>query len=157
MATAMFSKFAGILSATLLIASYFRILNTSAGVTSLPLALLHEMFPWYIQFFWRELYSFSHSSVSSASLHCSSLLAILWNSAFVWMYLSLSSLLFASLLCCIMCKASSDNHFAFLHFFFFGMVLVTDYCTVVQTSVHSFSGILSTRSNPLNLFITTTV
>ena len=81
-----------------LIASYFRILNSSAGITSLPLALLHEMFHWYIQFFWREFYSFSHSSVSSASLHCSSLLAALWNSAFIWMYLSLSSLLFPSLL-----------------------------------------------------------
>ena len=101
----MFSKFAGILSATLLIASYFRIWNTSAGVTSLPLALLHEMFPWYIQFFWRELYSFSHSSVSSASLHCSSLLAILWNSGTqhlfgcIFPFLPCFLLLFSAALC----------------------------------------------------------
>ena len=26
------------------------------------------------------------------------------------------------------CKASSDNHFAFLHFFFLGMVLIKDSC-----------------------------
>ena len=83
----------------------FRILNTSAGVTSLPLALLHEMFPWYIQFFWRELYSFSHSSVSSASLHCSSLLAILWNSGTqhlfgcIFPFLPCFLLLFSAALC----------------------------------------------------------
>ena len=41
-------------------------------------------------------------------------------------------------------KASSDNHFAFLHFFFFGMVLVTGSYTVLGTSVHSFSGTLYT-------------
>ena len=32
------------------------------------------------------------------------------------------------------------------------MVLVTASCTMLQTSVHSSSGTLSTRSNPLNLF-----
>ena len=42
----------------------------------------------------------------------------------------------------------------FLHFFCFGMVLVTTSYIVLQTSVHSSSGILSTRPNPLNLFIT---
>ena len=31
----------------------------------------------------------------------------------------------ASLLFSAICKASSDNHFAFLHFFFLGMVLMT--------------------------------
>ena len=49
------------------------------------------------------------------------------------------------------CKASSDNHFAFLHFFFLGMILITVSCTVSRTSVHSSSGTLSIRSNPLNL------
>ena len=46
-----------------------------------------------------------------------SLLAILWNSAFRWLYLSFSPLLFASLLFTAICKASPDSHFAFLHFF----------------------------------------
>ena len=39
-------------------------------------------------------------------------------------------------------------------FLSFGMLLVTASCTMIQTSVHSSSGTLSTRSNPLNLFIT---
>ena len=49
---------------------------------------------------------------------------------------------------------SLDNHFAFLHFFFLGMVLVTTSCTVLQTSIHSSSGILSTRFNALNWLVT---
>ena len=62
-------------------------------------------------------------------LHCSfkkaflPLLVILWNSEFSWVYLSFSPLPFTSLLSPAICKSSSDNHFAILHFFFFGMVL----------------------------------
>ena len=56
-----------------------------------------------------------------------------------------------------MCKAFSDNHFAFLHFFFLGMVLIPVSCTMSRTSVHSSSGTLSIRSSPLNLFLTSTV
>ena len=63
----------------------------------------------------------------------------------------------ASLLFSAICKDSSDNHFAFLHFFFLGMVLITASCTMLQTSYHSSSGTLSIRSNPLNLFVTFTV
>ena len=40
-------------------------------------------------------------------------------------------------------NASSDNHFAFLHFFFLGMVLITAFCTMSWTSVHSSSETLS--------------
>ena len=58
-----------------------------------------------------------------------SLLAILWNSAFKWIYLSYSSLLFASLLFTAICKASPDSHVAFLHFFSMGMVLIPVSCT----------------------------
>jgi len=65
--------------------------------------------------------------------------------------------LFTSLLFSAICKASSDNHFAFLHFFFLGMVLVTDSCTILWTVIHSSSGTLSIRPNPLNLFVTSTV
>ena len=70
---------------------------------------------------------------------------------------SLSPLPFASLLSSAICKASSHNHFAFLHLFFSGMVLINGSCIVLQTSVHSSSGSLFTRSNPLNLFVTSTV
>ena len=64
---------------------------------------------------------FTRSSLKALS----SLHAILWNSAFSWGYLSLSPLIFTSLLSSAVCKASSDTHFAFLHFFFFGMVLIS--------------------------------
>ena len=83
-----------------------------------------------------------------------SFLAILWNSAFKWVYLSFSPLLFAPLLVSAICKASSDSHFAFLPFFFLGMVLIPASCIISRISVHSFSGTLSIRSNPLNLFVT---
>ena len=45
----------------------------------------------------------------------------------------------------------------FLHFFFLEMVLITPSCKISQTSIHSSSGILSIRSSPLNLFLTSTV
>ena len=72
---------------------------------------------------------------SSLSLHCSlkallSLPAVLWNSAFRWLYLSFSLFPFALLLFSAIYKASSDNHFAILHFFFLGMVLVAASCTM---------------------------
>ena len=72
---------------------------------------------------------------SCISLHWSlrkgflSLLVILWNSALKWVYLSFSPLPFVSLLFSAICKASSDNHFAFFHFFFLGMVLIPTSCT----------------------------
>ena len=49
-----------------------------------------------------------------------SLLAILWNSVFIWVYLSFSPLLFTSLHFTAICKASSDSHFAFFAFLFHG-------------------------------------
>ena len=98
---------------------------------------------------------------SSISLHWSlrktflSLLAILWNFAFKWVYRSFFPLLFTSSQA--ICKASSDSHFAFFHFFFLEMVLIPVSCTMSWTSVYSSSGTLSIRSNPLNLFLTSTV
>ena len=65
--------------------------------------------------------------------------------------------LYLSFLFSAICKASSDNHFAFLDFFFLGMVLIPASYTVSWTFIHSSSGTLSIRSNPLNLFVTSTV
>ena len=48
-------------------------------------------------------------------------------------------LLFASLLFSAICKASSDNHFVFLPFFFFGMVLITASYTMPWICVHRSS------------------
>ena len=59
-----------------------------------------------------------------------SLLALLWNSAFRWVYISFSPLLFVSFLFSAICKASSDSYFAFLHFFSIGMVLIPVSCTM---------------------------
>ena len=71
---------------------------------------------------------------SSSFIHCSfkkaflSLCAVFWKSVFSWIYLSLFPFLLTSLHSLAICKTSSDNHFAFLLFFFFGMVLL--YCSI---------------------------
>ena len=62
--------------------------------------------------------------------------AILWNSAFQWVYLSFSSLPFTSLLSSAICKASSDN-------LSLAIVLITASSTMSWTSVHISSGALS--------------
>ena len=80
--------------------------------------------PLVSQFFFKRSLVFSILLFFSISLHCSlrkaflPLLAILWNSPFRWKYISFSPLRFASLLFTAICKTSSDNHLAFLHFFF---------------------------------------
>ena len=55
------------------------------------------------------------------------------------------------------CKASSDNYFAFLHFFFSGMFLINASCTMSRISIHCSSGTLSIKTNPLNIFVTSSV
>ena len=139
-------------------------LISSVSVRSLPfLSFNVPVLVWNIPLispvFLKRLLIFPILLFSSVSLHCSlktaflSLLAVLWISVFSWVYLSLSPLPFSSLHFSTIGKASSDNHFGFLHFFFFGTILVTVSCTVSQTPVHSSPGTLSTRSNPLNLFV----
>ena len=108
--------------------------------------------------FLEEISSLSILLFSSISLHCSlkmaflSLLAILRNFAFSWVSLSLSPLHFGPLLFSAISKDSSHNHFAILHFFFFGMFLVFTSCSVLQISVYSSSGILFIRYNHLSIF-----
>ena len=148
--------------------SWYLFLISSASVRSTPfLSFIEPIFAWNILsvslIFLKSSLVFPILLFSSISLHWSlrkaflSLLAILWNSAFKWEYLSFSPLLFAYLLFTAICKASSDNHLAFLHFFFLGMVLITASRTMSRTSIHSSSGTLSIRSSPLNLFLTSTV
>ena len=50
---------------------------------------------------------------------------ILWYSAYKWIYVSFYPLPFTCLLFSAICKAFLDNHFAFLHFFFLRMILIT--------------------------------
>ena len=47
------------------------------------------------------------------------------------LYFSFFLLPLVSLLFSAICKALSDNHFAFLHFFFLGMVLITASCKIL--------------------------
>ena len=110
-------------------------LMSSASVRSIPsLSFSGPIFAWNVPLvfliFLKRSLAFPILLFSSISLHWSlkkaflSLLAILWNPAFKWVYLSFSPLPLASLLFSAICKASSDNHFAFLHFFFLGMILI---------------------------------
>ena len=142
-------------------------LISSASVRSIPfLSFIEPIFAWNVPLesliFLKRSLVFPILLFSSISLHWSlrkafsSLLAVLWNSAFKWIYFSFSPLLFASLLFSAICKASLDSHFVFLHFFSLGMVLIPVSCTMSRTSVHSSSGTLI-KSSPLNLFITSTV
>src|SRR5574340_87692 len=54
-----------------------------------------------------------------------------------------SPLLFTPLLFTALCKVSPDSHFAFLHFFSMGTVLIPVSCTMSRTSVRSSLGTLS--------------
>ena len=116
-------------------------LISSASVRSIPfLSFIEPIFAWNAPLvsliFLRRSLVFPILLFSSISLHWSlrkaflSLLAILGNSAFRCIYLSFSPLLFASLLFTAICKASPDSHFAFLHFFSMGMVLIPVSCTM---------------------------
>ena len=130
-------------------------LISSASVRSVPcLSLIIPIFAWNVPLvsliFLKWSLVFPIPVFSSISLHGSlrktflSLLAILWNSAFSWVYFSVCPLPFTSLLFSAMCKVSLErNHFALLHFFFLGMVLMTASCTISRTSVHISSGTLS--------------
>ena len=148
--------------------SCYFFLISSASVRSIPfLSFIVPIFAWNIplisRVFLKRSLVFSILLVSSISLQCSlrkaflSFLAILWNSAFRWVYLSFCPLLSASSPFSAIYKTSSGNHFASLHLFFLGMVLITAYCTMSWTSGYSSSATLYIRTKPLNLFVTSTV
>ena len=110
------------------------------------------MFPWYICNFLKRSLKFLEDIpillFSSVSFHWSLrnaflfLLAILWNSAFRWIYLSFSSLPFASLLFSTICNSFSDKHFAFLHFFFLEMIFITASHTICLFLIRVFTSLL---------------
>ena len=148
--------------------SFHLFLLSSASVRSIPfLSFIEPIFTWNVPLvsliFLKTSLVFPILLFSSVSLPWSlrkaflSLRALLWNRAFKWVYPSLSPLLLASLLFTAICKAFSDSHFAFLHFFFLGMLLIPVSYALSRTSIHSSSGPLSIRSSPLNLFVTSTV
>ena len=115
----------------------YRFLKKQVRCSGIPIFFLKRSLVFPVQLF------------SSISLHGSlrkaflPLLAVLWNSAFKWEYLSFSALIFASLLFTAVCKASSDSHFAFLHFFFSG-----NGCIIMsQMGTHEDLHIFFTREN----------
>ena len=73
-----------------------------------------------------------------------------------WIYLSLSTLSFASLLYQLLVRPPQTTILPFA-FFFLGDGLDNCFLTMSGTSVHSSSGTLSIRSNPLNRFVTSSV
>ena len=135
--------------------SCYLFLISYAPVRPIPfLSFIVSIFAWNIPLisliFLKRYLVFPILLFSSISWHHSlkkvflSLLVILLHSfGCIFPFILCLSLLLA------ICKASWDNHFAF---FFLGMVLVTASCTMLETSIHSSSGTLSTRSDPLNLF-----
>ena len=117
---------------------------------------LHEMFPWYLSFL-EEICSLSHSIVflyffvliteeGFLFSPCYSFeLCIQMGMSFLFSF----AFCFSSFHSCF--EGLLRQPFAFLHFIFLGMVLITASCTMSQTSFLSSSGTLSIRSNPLNL------
>ena len=100
-------------------------LISSASVSSIPFPSFDvPIFAWNVPLvsliFLKRTLVIPIVLFSSISLHWSlrkaflSLLAIVWNSAFKWVYFSFSSLPFTSLLFSAIWKVSSDDHFAFL-------------------------------------------
>ena len=79
-----------------------------------------------------------------------SLLTILWNSAFKWVYLSFSPLPLASLCFSAICKASSENHYTFLDFFFLGMILITASYTMSWKKESEVSQLCPTLCHPFD-------
>ena len=129
-------------------------LRSSASVRSIPfLSFIEPIFAWNVPLvsliFLERSLVFPILLFSSLPLHWSlrkafylsllffGLLAVLWNSAFRWVYLSFFPVPLTSLLFAAVCKASSENAFAFLHLFILGMILITASCMVLWTSVHS--------------------
>ena len=124
-----------------------------ASVRSIPfLSFIVPIFAWNVPLvsliFLKRSLVFPILLFSSISLHWS-----LSKAFFSWVFfgtLHSNGYIFPFLLCLLLlfysqliCKASADNHFAFVHFFFLGMVLITASCKMSWTSIHNSSGTLS--------------
>ena len=149
--------------------SYHLFLSPSASVRSLHFLyfiicpLLHEIFPWYLQFFLKKflvfpilffpLYLFALFTSESLLLSCCYSLELWLSVGYLFPFLLYLSLLFFPQ---IFVKLPRKNTL-FSCIFSFEMVLITTSFTMVKTFIHTSSATLSTKSNPLNLFITSTV
>ena len=129
-------------------------LISSVSVRSLPfLSFIEPIFAWNVPLvsliFLTISLVFPILLFSSISLHWSCtkaflfFLAILWNGNQMGISFLFSFAFHFPLLFSVFCRSSSDNHFAFLHFFLLGRVLIIHSCAMLWTSVHSSSGTLS--------------
>ena len=151
--------------------SFHLFLTYYASLRSIPfLSFIVGIFAWNIPLvsliFLKRSLIFPILLFSSISLHWwlrtsfLSLLTILWNSAFkcsngyIFPFLLYLLLLFFYHL---FVRPPQTTLLPFCISFFLGMVLITVSCKMLWTSIHSFSSILSIRSNPLNLFFVSTV
>ena len=143
-------------------------LNSLAFVRLLFLSNLYRAYPCMnvvliVPIFLKGCLVFPTLLFSSISRHCSfkkaflSLLAILWNSAFSWYIFPFLPCLLLLFFPQIFVRPPQTAILPACVSFSLGCFLVTDSFTVLQTSIHSSSGIWSTRSSHLNLFMTSTV
>ena len=115
---------------------------SASFMSLLFLSFIEPIFAWNILLvsliFLKRSLDFPILLFSSISLHWwmrkafLSLLAILWNFAFKWVYLSFSPLPFPSLLFTAIWQAFSDNHFAFFNVFFFLHFLFLEHSLLVH-------------------------
>ena len=97
---------------------------------------------------------------SSISLHWSvrkaflSLLAFLWSSAFRWVYFSFLISFLLLFFSQLFVRPPQTTILPFCIYFSLGWSWSPPPITVSQTSVHSSSGTLLIRSNPLNILVT---
>ena len=122
-------------------ASSFRIWNMSTGISSPPLALFIVMLP--------KAHLMPLSRMSTARwvwVITPSWLSGSWRSFLYSPSVYSCHLLISSASVRSIQFLSSDSHFAVLHLFFLGMVLLPVSYTMSHTSVHSSSGTLSLKS-----------
>ena len=117
------------------------LLNIFSSVRSIPfLSFIVPIVAWNVPLvsliFLKRSLVFPILLFSSISLRWSlrkaflSLLAVLWNSAFKWVYLSFFLLCFISLLFTAISYASSDNHFALVY-----LCLCVYLCLILSTTL----------------------
>ena len=134
--------------------SCYLFLISSASVRSMPfLSFIVPIFAWNIPLVsltsLKQSLVFSILLFSSISFHWSlrkaflSLFAILWNSAFRWVYLSFTPCLLLLFFPQLFVRPPQTTILPLFHFFSLGMVLITTSCTMSWNSIHKSSGTLS--------------
>ena len=147
--------------------SFHLFLISSASVRSIPfLSFIVPIFSWnvpLVSHFLEEISSLSHSIVFLYFF------ALITEEGFLISLLFFGTLhsngyIFPCFICLLLFffsqlfgRPPQTTILLCLHFCFLGMVLTPASYTMSWTSIHSSSGTLSIRSNPLNLLVTSTV